>query len=207
MVSKTRDKLIEVARQLFAHKGIENTTMNDIAAASEKGRRTIYTYFKNKREIYNAVIENESEQLTGRLRAIKDADLDPVTKLSRYLTVRFDFLQEALPRHDGLIQLLGRDIRRIDRIRKLALIKEMDMFKQVIAQGVESGVFDAEQARRLPHVESMVFQGIDYCNIRGLFHQYEIDSDLVRDDVIKFLIKGILRRDCVDNNEETKTEY
>ena len=49
MVNKTRDKLIEVARQLFVHKGIENTTMNDIANASDKGRRTIYTYFKNKR--------------------------------------------------------------------------------------------------------------------------------------------------------------
>ena len=46
MASKTREKLIEVARQLFAHKGIENTTMSDIATASEKGRRTIYTYFK-----------------------------------------------------------------------------------------------------------------------------------------------------------------
>ena len=60
MVSKTRDILIEVARQLFARKGIENTTMNDIAEASDKGRRTIYTYFKNKREIYNAVVQSES---------------------------------------------------------------------------------------------------------------------------------------------------
>jgi AcrR family transcriptional regulator len=57
MVLKTRDKLIEVARQLFATKGEENTTMNDIAVASEKGRRTIYTYFKNKREILNAVVK------------------------------------------------------------------------------------------------------------------------------------------------------
>ena len=31
MVIKTREKLIDVARQLFAIKGIENTTMNDIA--------------------------------------------------------------------------------------------------------------------------------------------------------------------------------
>lgn len=46
MVSKTREKFIEVARQLFARKGIENTTMNDIASASDKGRRTIYTYLK-----------------------------------------------------------------------------------------------------------------------------------------------------------------
>ena len=60
---KTRDKLIDIARQLFAHKGIENTTMNDIAIAAEKGRRTIYTYFKNKRDIYNAVVETESDKV------------------------------------------------------------------------------------------------------------------------------------------------
>ncbi|MGM9760212.1 MAG: TetR family transcriptional regulator, partial [Parabacteroides sp.] len=33
-VSKTRDRLVEVARQLFARSGVENTTMNDIAQAS-----------------------------------------------------------------------------------------------------------------------------------------------------------------------------
>ncbi len=196
MVSKTRDKLIDVARQLFAHKGIENTTMNDIAAASDKGRRTIYTYFKNKRDIYNAVIERESDQLISRLRLIKDSGLDPVEKLADYLKVRFDFLNDALPRHDTLFQFLGRDFRRIDRIRRLALVKEMDMFRQVIAQGVASGDFDREQAGRLPYVESMVFQGMDYCNMRGFFQEYEIDNEKVRDDVISFMIKGLLvRRD------------
>ena len=67
---KTRDKLIDIARQLFAHKGIENTTMNDIAIAAEKGRRTIYTYFKNKRDIYNAVADGASSvMLTGETAA------------------------------------------------------------------------------------------------------------------------------------------
>lgn len=80
MVLKTREKLIDVARQLFAHKGIENTTMSDIANASDKGRRTIYTYFKNKREIYNAVIEKESEQLVARLRNVTTAEMSPVEK-------------------------------------------------------------------------------------------------------------------------------
>ena len=71
MVMKTRDKFIEVARQLFARKGVENTTMNDIAAASDKGRRTIYTYFKSKRDIFNAVIESETDQILSRLRHIR----------------------------------------------------------------------------------------------------------------------------------------
>ena len=50
MVIKTRDRLIEVARKLFLNKGIENTTMIDIANASDNGRRTVYSYFKNKFE-------------------------------------------------------------------------------------------------------------------------------------------------------------
>ena len=58
-ISKTRSLLIDVARRLFAQKGLEGTTMNDIAVASGKGRRTLYTYFKNKEAIYYAVIETE----------------------------------------------------------------------------------------------------------------------------------------------------
>ena len=56
-VLKTRAKLVDVARQLFAKKGVEDTTMNDIAQASKKGRRTLYTYFKSKEQIYMAVVE------------------------------------------------------------------------------------------------------------------------------------------------------
>ncbi len=40
-MSKTREMLVDVARQLFAKSGLENTTMNDIAIASRKGRRTL----------------------------------------------------------------------------------------------------------------------------------------------------------------------
>ena len=39
-ISKTRQMFVDVARQIFAKKGIANTTMNDIAEASGKGRRT-----------------------------------------------------------------------------------------------------------------------------------------------------------------------
>ena len=101
MVIKTREKLIDVARQLFAIKGIENTTMNDIATASDKGRRTIYTYFRNKREIYNAVIERESEQLVSQLRSLLDSPgLSTVEKLRRGLEIRMNVTSQTLGRPD-----------------------------------------------------------------------------------------------------------
>ena len=73
--SKTREILIDAARQVFARKGIERTTMNDIATASKKGRRTLYMYFKNKEEISTIVIENEMERLYEMLEAVEKKDL------------------------------------------------------------------------------------------------------------------------------------
>ena len=62
-LSKTRAQLVDVARQLFAKMGVENTTMNDIALASKKERRTLYTYFKSKEDIYLAVVESQLDIL------------------------------------------------------------------------------------------------------------------------------------------------
>ena len=132
MVLKTREKLIEVARQLFAHKGIENTTMNDIANASDKGRRTIYTYFKNKKEIYNAVIEQESEQIVSQLREIIVLKISPEEKLRRFLEIRFKPIKNSISQLEPTKRFFGRDIKRIERIKKLASEKEHEILKIIL---------------------------------------------------------------------------
>ena len=80
-VSKTKAKLVDVARQLFAKMGVENTTMNDIALASKKGRRTLYTYFKSKEDIYLAVVESELDILSDMMKHVVEKDIQPDEKL------------------------------------------------------------------------------------------------------------------------------
>lgn len=193
MVTKTRDKLIEVARQLFAYKGIENTTMNDIANASEKGRRTVYTYFRNKREIYDAVIERESEQLVQRLREIVELEIEPVDKLRRYLLTRFEIVDETIHRQDSSLRSFFRgDFRRIDRIRRLAVSKERELFDSIINEGVNSGVFDSKQAEHILAMETIVFQGVDYTHLRNNFSQIKLTPERLRLSVVEFMVNGIL---------------
>ena len=43
--------ILKAARQVYSQKGIENSSMDDIASASEYTRRTLYSYFKSKDEI------------------------------------------------------------------------------------------------------------------------------------------------------------
>ena len=59
--------MVDVARQLFAKNGVDDTTMNDIAVAYQrKEDATLYTYFKSKEDIYMAVVESELEMPVGR---------------------------------------------------------------------------------------------------------------------------------------------
>lgn len=193
MVSKTRDKLIEVARQLFTKKGVENTTMNDIAAASEKGRRTIYTYFKNKREIYNAVIEKQSERIIENLRSIASSTLAPEQKLEQYLNQRFQLVVDYTPRHDMVLRhIFDRDLRRMERVHKLASAKEADLFRNLLEEGIALGAFDKTQAERLLKLHPILFQGVDFCIMRD---GADPDSNSVldsRDAIVRFLVQGIL---------------
>ena len=76
--------------------------MNDIAIAAEKGRRTIYTYFKNKRDIYNAVVETESDKVLSKLSEIAKLQIPADEKLMEFIFQRFDAMKDLVHRNGSL---------------------------------------------------------------------------------------------------------
>lgn len=192
MVIKTREKLIDVARQLFALKGIENTTMNDIATASDKGRRTIYTYFRNKREIYNAVIERESEKLVSQLRSLLDeSSLSTVEKLRRGLAIRMDVSSHTIGRPDPIRSLFSREFKRLERVRKLASAKEMEILGEILDRGIREGVFDPEQGQHLPEMLRLLMQGNDLVYLSEHANGNETRIAVTHAHTINFIINGL----------------
>ena len=109
-VVKTRIRLVDVARQLFAKKGLENTTMNDIAQASGKGRRTLYTYFKNKEDIYWAVIEGELERINERINDVALQPMEPEDKLMEVIYTHLNMIKEIVQRNGNLRAAFFRNI-------------------------------------------------------------------------------------------------
>jgi AcrR family transcriptional regulator len=200
MALKTRDKLIEVARQLFARKGVENTTMLDIANASDKGRRTIYTYFKNKREIHQAVIERESNQIVSRQRSILDSQDNALTKLRQFLEARFEILicptghkKETSDPTAPLLKILDVN-KRSEKTRRLAAKKEIEILQEILDQGVANHEFSESQAARALVVIITLMQGVDSPRLQA--HLDDISTDLAhaQDNIIEFIMSGIVPR-------------
>ena len=143
-VSKTRQKLVDVARQLFAKNGIANTTMNDIAVASGKGRRTLYTYFSRKEDVYYAVIESELERLSDKLDEVANCKMRPQDKIIELIYTHLSMIKETVVRNGNLRAEFFRNIWMVEKARKNFDEDEIEIFRRVYAEGKEDGEFDID---------------------------------------------------------------
>ena len=136
-ISKTRQKLVDVARQLFAKNGINNTTMNDIAQASGKGRRTLYTYFKSKEDVYYAVIESELERLSDKLDEVASMKMRPQDKIIELIYTHLNMIKETVVRNGNLRAEFFRNIWMVEKVRKNFDEDEIELFRKVYSNATK----------------------------------------------------------------------
>lgn len=189
--SKTKELLVDVARQLFARIGMEHTTMNDIAVASGKGRRTLYTYFKNKNEIYLAVVENELNQLFYKLEEVSLRELSPEEKLMVFIYTRLEAIKEAVYRNGTLRADFFRDIWRVETVRKQFDIKEIQLIKGILTEGIMKGDFEMASIDTTAHILHYTLRGLDVPYIRGNFKNQGIERGKLREHVYGLVLNGI----------------
>lgn len=166
-VQKTRAKLVDVARQLFAKKGVEDTTMNDIAVASRKGRRTLYTYFKSKEQIYMAVVESELEMLSDRLKEAAGKTMSPDKKILELIMTHLDTIKMVVYRNGTLRASFFRDIWRVEAVRKHFDQTEMVLFRCILEEGKMQGYFDIDNVDITADILHYCIKGIEVPYIRG----------------------------------------
>ena len=166
-VPKTKEKLIDVARTLFAKNGFDNTTMNDIATASNRGRRTLYTYFKSKDEIFYAVVEQEMDRMSHRLETIATKELEPEDKLVQLIYTHLSLIKEAVIRNGNLRAAFFRNIWLVERVRKKFDETEVALITQIITQGIRQGKFDVKNIRMSVDIIHYCIKGLEVPYIYG----------------------------------------
>lgn len=160
-ISKTRQKLVQVARELFALKGIEATTMNDIAATSGKGRRTLYTYFRSKDEIYYAVIEGELEYISDEMDKVIQMDVSPEKKLVLVIYKHLNLIADIVKRNGNLTAEFFNDIRQVERARRKFDMEEINTLRSIIREGVVRGTFEVDSINFVADVIHYAVKGME----------------------------------------------
>ncbi len=184
---ETRELIIRVARKLFAQQGIGNITMSDVAQAANKSRRTVYTYFQSKEELLEASIEMEVKKISTAITKVAMSDLTPDKKIVKLIFVRLQATRSIVRRnsclHSDYILI-------VEHIRKSFDTKEIALFRRVIEEGKQKGIFNTESPDLAARFLHFCLKGIEMPFISGIMNKNN-DDEFVREFTKKVILSAL----------------
>jgi len=134
-------QILQAARRLFQVHGFAKVTMDDVGKAIGKGRSSIYYYYKNKEEIFDAVIHTEvRETLVAMSREIVKVTTTE-QKLKAFALTRLRMLRESGTFYLSLDSGMDADaLSQFNKIKiahhNLIMQQEGDLMREIIKEGI-----------------------------------------------------------------------
>ncbi|MFV0464225.1 MAG: TetR family transcriptional regulator [Nostocoides sp.] len=100
-----REQLISVGRKLFAEKGFDGTTVEDIAASASVSKPVVYEHFGGKEGLYAVVVDREIQSLLGGIGSALSSGGTSRVLLERAAMALLDYIEGS---SDGF-RILVRD--------------------------------------------------------------------------------------------------
>jgi AcrR family transcriptional regulator len=135
--AETRERLFRSALQLFAQKGFEETTVEDITEAADVGKGTFFNYFPSKDHILIAFSDMQIGKLEQAVAGLRSSE-QPLQDFMRSLVLK---MTEEPIRNPGLIRALLRGY------LSTTAVREMMIQKQNHAHGLHKQMIEIGQGR------------------------------------------------------------
>ncbi|MCQ6282261.1 TetR/AcrR family transcriptional regulator [Bacillus sp. EB600] len=94
--------IVEAATKSFSLFGYKATTMDQVAKLANVGKGTIYTFFKNKEELFNEIISSLVKEMIAEAEAVIDPELPFAENVHRALYRLLEFRSQ----HQLMIKLI-----------------------------------------------------------------------------------------------------
>ncbi|WP_390404844.1 TetR/AcrR family transcriptional regulator [Blautia hominis] len=192
------ENIITISAKLFAEKGYDKTSMQDIADAVGMSKGGIFHHFSSKEDIFNAVMERQFEQITETVKKWLD-DMHGLTAKEKLRgLIRRNLMDEKIIKESGNMISSAAESPQIilaftqDNVKKLAPI-----IADVIREGIEdrsiSTAFPNECAEVLLLLlnfwcDTDIFQG-DFSTLQKRFRflqhlMRQLGVDILEDEII-----------------------
>lgn len=183
--------ILKKAAGMFAKKGYHQTTVDEIARALGVAKGTIYYHFKNKEELYLAIIQEGINLLEGRMRLDMPEAKTPAEKIKKIIGSTLSFIEDEKDLVFLFIkELCGKDIQREVLARMLS--GTLDIIRDIIEEGVKDGSFKKIN----PEITTSSLYGMIFISaLHYISYGKGIPRDQVTAAIEKVFFEGILRPD------------
>jgi AcrR family transcriptional regulator len=187
-----RTAILDASRDLFARFGYKKTTMEDIAMALRKGKSSLYYYFKNKEEIFQAVIELESELLYSKLQEVVKTRGNAADKLRAYVTIRMETIGQLENYQKVLKEDLYGGYEFLGSYKQKGDDLEQGLLKSVLDEGVAANIFQVKDTRLGAIGIVTALRGLEIPLFRGSANAEDLSLQL--DNILNILFFGVMKR-------------
>lgn len=91
--SQRREQLLNVGRSLFAEKGFEGTSVEEIASRAKVSKPVVYEHFGGKEGMYAVIVDREVQRLTGAITNALDVGGHPRSIVERTALALLDYIE------------------------------------------------------------------------------------------------------------------
>lgn len=136
-----RGEVIQEARKLFQQFGLMKTTMEDIARAMQKGKSTLYYYYKSKDEIFEAVVKKEIQDVFVELRSAVENCITAEEKLRTYFITTIKSIKERVLLYKIVKGELSENLKLMIPLRSAMDSTEVNFIKEILQFGMTGNEF------------------------------------------------------------------
>jgi len=190
-----RHEILEAAMRVFAKKGFEGTTVDDIAAEAEFSKGALYFYFKNKEEIFLGIVRMALEQEKDFLAEALEEKGSNIDKLSKIAQGYFDYVEK----NGNLIRILHSESQKLYASSKEKLKKTLIANRRLAIKGVAKILKEGIKANEIreidPEMGAVIFQGMINSVIFNWFQEKGKGGPLSEQvaPILDFFLKGIAK--------------
>ena len=170
-----RATLIEAAGKLFVEKGYEATTMDEIAAAANFAKGTLYHYFTNKAELLQVLREDFEKEIMKRIRSgVENCPADDWRgRLKAWINAAVKAYYELIELHDVVIYASGMPFR-----HAMADAEITRYLTTLIRDGAKAGAWQVDDAHWTAVVMFYGFRGGCDEAVMGTQHPEDVPRKL-----------------------------
>ena len=187
MMNKTKRKIFETSMKLFAEKGYDATSIEEITATVGVAKGTLYYHFSSKEEIFNFLIEEGIKLLQNSID-IKISKLDNyIDKIKAIVLIEIKIVNKY---EDFITILLSQFYGKEARNKKCQnLVYEyIDKIEKIVEEGIISGEIKNENSKA---IASEIYGLIASTLVYKMKNNEEIDVKKLYKEFEKTLIEGL----------------
>lgn len=137
-MNKTKRKIFEASMKLFAEKGYDATSIEEITATVGVAKGTLYYHFSSKEEIFNFLVEEGMKLLNNSVDIKIDKLSNYIDKLKAIVLIQI----KIVVKYENLITILlsqfwGNEAR--NQMCKEQIFTYIEKIEQIVKAGIEKG--------------------------------------------------------------------